>query len=100
LVAAPQKADIRSYGWNAEIMPVDIYRAGRGIAAPSLLHIYKINSGATALQFWMSSFARHEALRAREQQFLGLRIRESCCACTGSKFQEYWQTVFGSPDNG
>jgi hypothetical protein len=42
----------------------------------------------------------HEALRAREQQFLGLHIRESCCEYTGSKFQEYRPTVFGSHHNG
>ena len=60
----------------------------------------KINGGVTALQYWKSSVARREALQAREQKFLGPRIRESCCACTGSKFQEYWQTVFGSHNNG
>jgi hypothetical protein len=58
----------------------------------------KINSDVTAI--WTRAFVRHEALRAREQQFLGLRIRESCCECTGSKFQEYWQTVFGFNNNG
>jgi hypothetical protein len=81
-------------------MPVDIYRAGRGCCAIASTRFTKINGGVTALQFWKSSVARHEALRARELKFLGLRIRESCCACTGSKFQEYWQTVFGSHNNG
>jgi hypothetical protein len=80
-------------------VPVDIYQAGRGCCAIASTRFTKINGGVTALQVWKNSIARHEALRAREQQFLALRIREFCCARTGSKFQEYWQTVFGSHNN-
>ena len=40
------------------------------------------------------------ARRAPKQRSLGLRIRESCCEYTGSKFQEHSQTVFGSHNNG
>ena len=82
------------------IMPVDIYRAGWGYCAIASMRFTKINSGVTVLQFWKISIAQHEALRGREQQFLGSRIRESCYECTGLKFREDWQTVFGSHNNG
>ena len=86
-----QLADVR-------FVPIADIPASQRDARLGLLHhgfyrFAKINGGVT-------SVARHETLRAREQKFLGPRIRESCCAYTGLKFQEYWQTVFGSHNNG